>query len=83
MVAGGGASVAYADTITDMGYGHELANYGGAFTFSRSVSNRLLVFVSSEYSGAPSEEQTYEYAKTILKLMGYEKRADGRGKVRR
>lgn len=23
-----------------------------------------------EYSGAPSEEQTYEYAKTILKLMG-------------
>ena len=51
MVAGGGASVAYADTISDMGYGKELANYG-------------------EYSGAPSEEQTYEYAKTILGLMG-------------
>jgi ATP citrate (pro-S)-lyase len=50
MVAGGGASVAYADTISDMGYGHELANYG-------------------EYSGAPSEGQTYEYAKTILKLL--------------
>ena len=28
MVAGGGASVIYADTITDLGYMHELANYG-------------------------------------------------------
>ncbi len=28
MVAGGGASVIYADTVTDAGYGHELANYG-------------------------------------------------------
>ena len=28
MVAGGGASVVYADTITDLGYGKELANYG-------------------------------------------------------
>eukprot|EP00978_Attheya_sp_CCMP212_P000190 scaffold345_cov44-Attheya_sp.AAC.2 len=27
MVAGGGASVVYADTISDLGYGHELANY--------------------------------------------------------
>src|SRR4051812_65245 len=35
MVAGGGASVAYADTITDMGYGHELANYGGTQYFTR------------------------------------------------
>eukprot|EP00162_Nutomonas_longa_P015565 comp22351_c0_seq1/m.53906 comp22351_c0_seq1/g.53906 ORF comp22351_c0_seq1/g.53906 comp22351_c0_seq1/m.53906 type:complete len:1107 (+) comp22351_c0_seq1:50-3370(+) len=50
MVAGGGASVIYADTVADMGFSHELANYG-------------------EYSGAPSEVQTYEYAKTILDLM--------------
>jgi len=50
MVAGGGASVAYADTISDMGFGAELANYG-------------------EYSGAPSDTQTYEYARTILKCM--------------
>jgi len=50
MVAGGGASVVYADTISDYGFGHELANYG-------------------EYSGAPTTEQTFEYAKTILKLM--------------
>ena len=27
MVAGGGASVIYADTVVDLGYGHELANY--------------------------------------------------------
>jgi ATP-citrate lyase beta-subunit len=28
MVAGGGASVVYADTIVDLGYGEEMANYG-------------------------------------------------------
>lgn len=50
MVAGGGASVIYSDTICDLGGSTELANYG-------------------EYSGAPSEQQTYEYAKTILNLM--------------
>ena len=50
MVAGGGASVIFADTITDLGYMCELANYG-------------------EYSGDPSEEFTYLYAKTILDLM--------------
>lgn len=50
IVAGGGASVIYADTITDLGYMSELANYG-------------------EYSGDPSEEFTYLYAKTILDLM--------------
>ena len=50
MVAGGGASVIYADTITDLGFMSELANYG-------------------EYSGDPSEEFTYLYAKTILDLM--------------
>ena len=30
-----------------------------------------------EYSGAPSESQTFEYAKTILSLMTTEKRPDG------
>ena len=63
MVAGGGASVVYADTISDMGFGGELANYG-------------------EYSGAPSDSQTYEYAKTILKCMGEAgKHPSGLGKV--
>jgi ATP-citrate lyase beta-subunit len=60
MVAGGGASVIYADTVVDLGSGTELANYG-------------------EYSGNPSEEETYLYAKTILDLMTGEK--DPRGKI--
>lgn len=59
MVAGGGASVIYSDTICDMGGADELANYG-------------------EYSGAPSEQQTYEYAKTILSLMTKEKNEKGK-----
>ncbi|CAF4637082.1 unnamed protein product [Rotaria sp. Silwood1] len=59
MVAGGGASVIYSDTICDMGFASELANYG-------------------EYSGAPSEQQTYEYAKTILSLIVKEKNPDGK-----
>ena len=59
MVAGGGASVIYSDTICDLGGATELANYG-------------------EYSGAPSEQQTYEYAKTILSLMTHEKHPDGK-----
>lgn len=50
MVAGGGASVIYSDTICDLGGSKELANYG-------------------EYSGAPTESQTFEYAKTVLQLM--------------
>ena len=31
-----------------------------------------------EYSGAPSEQQTYEYAKTVLGLMTQEKHPQGR-----
>ncbi|VDM66712.1 unnamed protein product [Strongylus vulgaris] len=50
MVAGGGASVVYADTVCDLGGAGELANYG-------------------EYSGDPSETQTFEYAKTLLSVM--------------
>jgi len=50
MVAGGGASVIYADTVVDLGFADELACYG-------------------EYSGNPSTEMTYEYAKTLLDLM--------------
>ncbi|XP_068610421.1 ATP-citrate synthase-like [Brachionichthys hirsutus] len=59
MVAGGGASVVYSDTICDLGGVAELANYG-------------------EYSGAPSEQQTYDYAKTILSLMTREKHPQGK-----
>lgn len=59
MVAGGGASVIYADTVCDLGFSKELANYG-------------------EYSGDPSTELTYQYAKTVLDLMTREK--DSKGK---
>jgi len=60
MVAGGGASVVYADTISDLGFGQELANYG-------------------EYSGAPTLQETYDYARTIFDLMCRHK--DPRGKI--
>ncbi|KAH0299415.1 ATP citrate lyase-like protein subunit, partial [Aureobasidium melanogenum] len=50
LVAGGGASVVYADAIASAGYASELANYG-------------------EYSGAPTETQTFHYARTVLDLM--------------
>ena len=59
MVAGGGASVIYADTVCDLGFSKELANYG-------------------EYSGDPSTEDTYQYAKTVLDLMTREKHAKGK-----
>jgi ATP-citrate lyase beta-subunit len=50
MVAGGGASVVYSDTVSDMGFAKELANYG-------------------EYSGNPKEDETFEYAKTIIDML--------------
>lgn len=61
-MAGGGASIAYADTIVDLGFSEELANYG-------------------EYSGNPSEEETYLYARTVLDLMTREKDPEGREKI--
>lgn len=61
MVAGGGASVVFADTVCDLGGAAELANYG-------------------EYSGDPSETQTYEYAKTIIGVMT-EGTPRGEGKI--
>ncbi len=59
MVAGGGASVIYSDTVCALGGAGELANYG-------------------EYSGAPSEQQTYDYARTLLGLMTKERHAEGK-----
>jgi ATP-citrate lyase beta-subunit len=59
MVAGGGASVIYADTVVDLKLGEELANYG-------------------EYSGNPTTDETYEYAKTLLDLMTREKAKTGK-----
>jgi ATP-citrate lyase beta-subunit len=62
MVAGGGASVVYTDTVSDLGAAHELGNYG-------------------EYSGNPTTDETYEYAKTILDLMTREPDPQGRPKI--
>jgi succinyl-CoA synthetase beta subunit len=62
MVAGGGASVIYTDTVADLGFGNEVANYG-------------------EYSGNPNEEETYEYAKTIIELMTAKEDPQGREKL--
>lgn len=59
MVAGGGASVVYTDTVFDLGFKDELANYG-------------------EYSGNPSTDETYQYAKTIIDLMTREKNPKGK-----
>jgi succinyl-CoA synthetase beta subunit len=62
LLAGGGASVVFTDTIADLGMGEELANYG-------------------EYSGDPTDEETYEYAKTVLDLMTRQPDRHLRGKV--
>lgn len=62
MVAGGGASVIYADTVCDLGFSKELAFYG-------------------EYSGNPSANLTYEYAKVVLDLMTRKPDAKGRAKT--
>ncbi|MBF0409699.1 MAG: ATPase [Candidatus Riflebacteria bacterium] len=62
MVAGGGASVIYADTVCDLGYAKELAFYG-------------------EYSGDPSTQLTYEYAKTVMDLMTRKPDPNGRPKT--
>ncbi len=62
MVAGGGASVIYADTVCDLGFSKELAMYG-------------------EYSGNPSTNLTYEYAKVVLDLMTRKKDPQGRAKT--
>jgi ATP citrate (pro-S)-lyase len=60
MVAGGGASVIFSDTVGDLGFAPELGNYG-------------------EYSGAPSEQETYSYACTVLDVATAG--ADGRGRA--
>jgi ATP-citrate lyase beta-subunit len=67
MVAGGGASVVYADTIADFaeangGSVSDLANYG-------------------EYSGGPTTGETKFYADTLIDLMTRYKDPKGRDKI--
>ena len=61
MVAGGGASVIFADTVCDLGGAKELAMYG-------------------EYSGDPSTQLTYEYAKVVFDLLSRKPDPQGRPK---
>lgn len=50
LLSGGGASIALADEVANLGYGEQLANYG-------------------EYSGNPTEEETYLYTKNLLQFL--------------
>lgn len=59
LVAGGGASVVYADTIANLANVEELANYG-------------------EYSGNPSQDETYAYTKTVFQLMTKEQHKENK-----
>ncbi|KAG5441256.1 ATP-citrate synthase [Clonorchis sinensis] len=61
MSAGGGASVIYADTVCALA--EQVKQEQGKGNGALDLANY------GEYSGAPSEGQTYEYAKTILALM--------------
>ena len=89
MVAGGGASVIYADTIVDMGGVNELANYGKSIYCLRAQYSKIttmnilnvpmiIIFSLGEYSGGPNEQQTYVYAKTVLDLMCRHPHVDGK-----
>lgn len=60
MVAGGGASVIYSDTVADLGGAEELGNY-------------------AEYSGAPSAEETYQFAKSVIECAT--SKPDGKGRA--
>ena len=50
MVAGGGASVIYADTIVDMGGVKELANYGKSLRLWRKHTFIQIYFLFTCYS---------------------------------
>ncbi len=50
LVAGGGASVVFADTAADEGLAEKIGNYG-------------------EYSGNPTEQETFEYASLLFELV--------------
>eukprot|EP00438_Fugacium_kawagutii_P000826 Skav235111 [mRNA] locus=scaffold711:294422:295438:+ [translate_table: standard] len=82
MVAGGGASVVYSDTVADYGWGNELANYGeysGAPTtedgWLGNSAGHCKLYECVEKSVA---QETFTYAKTILSLMCRYKHPEGK-----
>lgn len=78
MVAGGGASVIYADTVGDLGAASELGGRkrgegreNGSASFARPPAHHAAPPSPgnyAEYSGAPSRAETYAYAKTLLRV---------------
>lgn len=52
MVAGGGASVIYADTVGDMGYAQELGNYAGGCGWLGGFACRCFWLWATHRSGA-------------------------------
>ena len=57
MVAGGGASVIYADTIVDMGGVNELANYGKSIYCLRAQYSKMKdVSNHNEYSKCANDD---------------------------
>lgn len=73
----GGASVIFADTVADIGFGKELGNYGEYRCAPDGGGCGALA--SHRLSGAPNEEETYHYAKTLLQLAT--RNPDGRTRV--
>ncbi|PRD33911.1 UNVERIFIED_CONTAM: Acly [Trichonephila clavipes] len=86
MVAGGGASVIYRSQKKDLSENVKYFVYlcGLNIYILPSHSDTICELGGAselanygEYSGAPTEMQTYEYAKTILGLMTSEKHPEG------
>lgn len=84
MVAGGGASVVYrclfALLYINLAYWLDSGFIGFSFSCSDTICDLGGVDELAnygEYSGAPSEQQTYDYAKTILSLMTRERHPEG------
>lgn len=87
MVAGGGASVIYADTvgflfIRQKGQDHASSYSVAFFSFWNSLLKILLDQVGdlgyaaelgnyAEYSGAPNEEEVLQYARVVIDVRGF------------
>jgi len=67
MVAGGGASVIYADTVCDLGFGEELANYG---EYSGNPNKELTYHYASTVLDLMTREPDHEGRSKVLFIGG-------------
>ncbi|OXB71538.1 UNVERIFIED_CONTAM: hypothetical protein H355_003490 [Colinus virginianus] len=67
LIAGGGASVVYADTVCDLGMGHELANYG---EYSGAPSEVTTCEYTKTILGLMTAPGTYRQEGKILLIGG-------------